>query len=530
MSSARPKSKLGKGLSFRKTSCKDLKLWYASGEIPRNPGVTIPGPQFIPFKETAVRAKHLRVNLIKRFLESVNCSKVTILNPKIRCLFCQNALKFSLFFLLFTSCFPNFRKKNLLIDILLPEAKPILELVPQNAKLDSIPSFPRDPATVSAIILHSSEKRNLKDYIRLSLENQFMIHVVIDKNGIVYADPDFLKKSFLASPGIDKESIHIAYEGTQENILANQTQFTVLRKMVGQLADDLSIPKSNFDIIEKRGIFTHNQAKRRFGGFVDFSMCGGEKLIEMLLTEMKGNFFDEDHWKDRYESGWVLKKENKQKLQENFNPTNGRDITKPIKATIVSIEKDEKGFPIESYRVKYTHRGRINPTCIVLHYTAIPDYFQSLRTLENRNLTATLMVDKDGKAYQLVDELEERAAAATGTNDNCIQIEIVARDTAELIAQTAQTEKVKSLVLDLAAKYKIPLNNEDVTTFSGIFSHTQAKKKWGGSIFLNAKDFDPGEEYMELILNSIGGKYFSETNWKNRDSLDWAILSKKFQP
>ncbi|WP_246047015.1 peptidoglycan recognition protein family protein [Leptospira ognonensis] len=455
---------------------------------------------------------------------------MTILNPKIRCLFCHNALKFSLFLLLFTSCFPFFRKKNLLVDILLPDAKPIQQLLSPNSKLESATSQPRDPTTVSAIILHSSEKRKLTDYIRLSMENQFMIHIGIDKNGIVYADPDFLKKSFLASPGIDKESIHIAYEGTQENILANQSQFSSLRKTVDQLSEDLGIPKSNFDIIGKRGIFTHNQAKRRFGGFVDFSMCGGEKLIELMLTELKGNFYDEDHWKDRYESGWVLKKENKQKLQENFNPTNGRGITKPIKSSINSIEKDEKGFPIESYRVRYTHRGRIDPTCIVLHYTAIPDYFQSLRTLENRNLTATLMVDKDGKAYQLVDELEERAAAATGTNDNCIQIEIVARDTAELIAQTAQTEKVKNLVLDLTSKYRIPLNNEDIATFSGIFSHTQAKKKWGGSIFLNAKDFDPGEEYMELILNSIGGKYFSETKWKNRDSFDWAILSKNFQP
>jgi N-acetyl-anhydromuramyl-L-alanine amidase AmpD len=357
-----------------------------------------------------------------------------------------------------------------------------------------------------------------------------MVHSLVDKSGVIYADPEFLGKTFLASPGIDEVSIHIAYEGTQESISMNPAQYSSLLKLLELLTNELEIPKSNEDIISKKGIFTHNQAKRRFGGFVDFSMCGGEKIIQSLLADLKGNFFDEDHWKDRYESGWVLKKENKQKLQENFNPTNGRGITKPLKVVADSIEKDENGFPTESYRVKYTHRGKIKPTCIVLHYTAIPDYFQSLKTLENRNLTATLMVDKDGKAYQLVDALEERAAAATGTNDNCIQIEIVARDTAELIAQASQTDKVKVLVLDLVKRYKIPLTNEDITSFSGVFSHTQAKKKWGGSIFLNAKDFDPGEEYMELILNSIGGKYFTETNWKNRDALDWAILSRNFQP
>ncbi len=388
----------------------------------------------------------------------------------------------------------------------------------------------RDPYQVTSLIIHSTEKRKLNEYLQLSIENQFMVHILIDKSGIIYSDPDFLKNSYLASPGMDQESIHVAYEGNQESILSNPIQLAGLKTLIGQLADDLNIPKTNENIIGKKGIFSHNQAKRRYGGFVDFSMCGGEKLLENLLVGIKGKFYDEDHWKDRYESGWVLKKENKQKLQESFNPTNGRGISSPIKSNLSNLEKDENGFPIESYRVRYTHRGRINPTCIVLHYTAIPDYFQSLKTLENRNLTASLMVDKDGKAYQLVDELEERAAAATGTNDNCIQIEIVARDTQELLSQTIQTEKVKNLVLELTTKYKIPKTNEDITSFSGIFSHTQAKKKWGGSIFLNAKDFDPGEDYMELILNSIGGKYFAETNWKNRDSLDWAILSKTFQP
>lgn len=530
MSKARPKSKLDIGLSFRKTSCNDLKLWYASGEIPRSPGVTSPGPQFTPLIEIAVKAKHLRANLRNRFRESINGSKLAILSRKIRCLLCHNTFKFSLFLLLLTACFPIFRKKNLLTDVLLPEAKPLSFLFPQNVKLENIPFQPRDPSNVTSIILHSTEKRKAADYIRLSIENKFMIHILVDKFGVVYSDPEFLKKTFLASPGLDDVSIHVAYEGTQENILTNQIEYNSIRNLIAQLTEDISIPKSNEDIISKKGIFTHNQAKRRFGGFVDFSMCGGEKLIQTVLADIHGNFYDEDHWKDRYESGWVLKKENKQKLQESFKPTNGRGITKAVKTAIPSIEKDESGFPIESYRVRYTHRGRINPTCIVLHYTAIPDYFNSLKTLENRNLTATLMVDKDGKAYQLVDELEERAAAATGTNDNCIQIEIVAKDTAELIAQVNQTEKVKSLVIELASKYKIPLTNEDITSYSGIFSHTQAKKKWGGSIFLNAKDFDPGEEYMELILNSIGGKYFTETNWRNRDGLDWAILSRNFQP
>lgn len=86
------------------------------------------------------------------------------------------------------------------------------------------------------------------------------------------------------------------------------------------------------------------------------------------------------------------------------------------------------------------------------------------------------MVDNNGKAYQLVDVLEDRAAAATGTNDNCIQIEIVAKDTEELLKQPDQIQTVKELVTELTSKYKIPLSNEKVEDLVGVFSHTQAKK------------------------------------------------------
>ncbi|GBF51392.1 lipoprotein [Leptospira ryugenii] len=410
------------------------------------------------------------------------------------------------------------------------DLKPIPTLLSPKDLNSWKPIAKREEQQISAIILHSTDKKPSTEYLKLSLENGFFIHFLIDKKGEVYWDPSAFQNVYAASPGMDVVSLHIAYEGSQEQLLQNSIQSKRMETLVKELTESFAIPKSNYDIISQKGVFTHNQAKRRFGGFVDFSPCGGEKALERLLINIGGEYKEEDQWYQRYESGWVLKKENKQRLQETFFPTNGRGISKPEKVSLPSIESDVNGYPTEAYRVKYTFRGKIKPTCIVLHYTAISDYFQSLKTLENRNLTATLMVDKNGKAYQLVDSLEDRAAAATGTNDQCIQIEIIAKDTAELISQPEQTEKVKVLVLELAQKYKIPLNNEDIQSLSGIFSHTQAKKRWGGSIFLNAKDFDPGEEYMELILNSIGGKYFPESEWKNRSSLDWAILYKSFQP
>lgn len=443
---------------------------------------------------------------------------------------CQNLVKLSLIFLIFTGCIGIFRKApnypTIRIEGLVSYSE--LESV-KNVKWNLL-SKTRDPKSVSAIILHNSGKRKFTDFFKLSADNQFLFHVYVDSEGTIFGDPNFLNHEWTAAPGIDLESIHIVYEGTQETLYNNRKQRNVLNQVISYLTEELDIPKSNYDVISKRGVFTHNQTKRRFGGFVDFSPCGSELALKQILSEIDGKFFEEDDWRDRFVTGWVLKKENKDILKETFKPTNGRGITKAEKVIFSRIEKDEKGFPPEEYRVKYLFRGKIKPSCVVLHYTAISEYFKSLRTLEARNLTASIMIDNNGKAYQLVDVLEDRAAAATGTNDNCIQIEIVAKDTEELLKQPEQIQTVKDLVTELTSKYKIPLSNEKVEDLTGVFSHTQAKKKWGGSIFLNAKDFDPGEEYMEMILNSIGGKYYSEPEWKNRKSIDWAILYRNFQP
>lgn len=500
--------------------------------MPRNGGVSREGPQFTPCMDTAVKAKHLRENFKNLFLERTNGlygSNGRILLKRLGTLW-QKIVILSLFFLIVNDCSTFFRRKPQFDRIRIEGLKSFYE-EPAIAKLlETRRPTPRKPEAISAIILHNSGKLKWTDYVKRSLENEFMIHFFVDAKGEIYGDPKFLTTVWIASPGIDEESIHIAYEGSPESLTSNSIQKQTLAQLVQQLSESIYIPKSNFDVVSKKGIFTHNQAKRRFGGFVDFSSCGGEPALKELLLAIEGTYFEEENWKDRFESGWVLKKESKQILKDTFKPTNGRGITKAEKVVLKSIESDELGYPTEAYRVKYTFRGKIKPTCVVLHYTAIPDYFNSLRTLEARNLTATIMVDKDGKAYQLVDLLEDRAAAATGTNDNCIQIEIVAKDTAELFAQPIQTEKVKELVLELCKYYKIPLTNEFIESYSGIFSHSQAKKRWGGSIFLNAKDFDPGEEYMEHIITSIGGKYYPEPQWKDRKSMTWAILFRNFQP
>jgi len=436
---------------------------------------------------------------------------------------------FAFLFLLSSTCFGIFRESDATDLKNLPYESWYKVL--DKKWIPEIEKFPdRDPGKIHALVVHSTDARNWDNYLQLTLENGYMIHGLVTKNGEILFEPKWTKKLFPGAPGMDISSLHIAYEGNSNSLQSNKAQKEKLSLLILWLTKSYKIPLSNYDIASKKGVFSHNQAKRKFGGFADFSPCGGEKTIEFLLKENEGKYFEEENWKGRFDSGWVLRKENIAKIQTTFKPELGRGITPAPKSPLSIVEKQPNGKIIEEFRVQYMPKGKIKPSCVVLHFTAIPSFQDSLKILELRNLTATVMVDKDGKVYQLLDSLEDKAAAAYGTNDNCIQVEIVGKDTQELMKNRPQIDGVKKLVLELSQLYNFNLQNEDITSFSGVYSHTQAKKKWGGSIFLNAKDFDPGEEYMELIIKELGGIYFPEAEWKNRNSWEWAILNKEFQP
>lgn len=236
-----------------------------------------------------------------------------ILNP-----LCQNLVKLSLIFLISTGCIGIFRKApdypSIRIEGLVSYSE--LESI-KNVKWNLL-SKQRDPKSISAIILHNSGKRKLPDFLKLSVDNQFMFHVYVDSEGIIFGDPNFLNHEWSAAPGIDLESIHIVYEGTQETLYNNRKQRGALNRMISYLAEELDIPKSNYDVISKRGVFTHNQTKRRFGGFVDFSPCGSELALKQILSEIDGKFFEEDDWKDRFVTGWVLKKRKQRNSKRNL--------------------------------------------------------------------------------------------------------------------------------------------------------------------------------------------------------------------
>lgn len=383
---------------------------------------------------------------------------------------------------------------------------------------------------ISSLILHHTDTRTKEQYIKDSLDSGFLVHFIVGKDGKYYGWNTKPYLAVKAVPRMDSVSLHISIEGKEEEILANKQQLAAAGKLLKQLANDLEIPFTNQNINSLAGVFTHTQSKKKFGNFVDLNECGSEKVLKEILTSFEGQYYTEENWTGRYERDWVSRREKKNKEVPEPDFDRGRGITRPTKIELKELEKDENSFTPENYRLKYVFKQKIKPECVVLHFTAISSYAVSQETLERRKLMATIMVDKDAKAYQILDYLDDMAQAATGTNQNCIQIEIVGKNMDELLANTRQTEKVSRLVKELADNYNIPLTNQKIEDLKGIYSHTQAKKKYGGSIALYGKDFDPGEPYMKKILESIGGVYYPEKDWYRRQSDDWIILDQDFQP
>lgn len=384
---------------------------------------------------------------------------------------------------------------------------------------------------VKSILLHHTYGLKAGEYLDKSKSSGWMVHFIVLENGSIYGVEEPSKILYKAAPGMDETTIHVSWEGNNNSILKNEVQLKSLVNLVETLSKEHSIPLNNYDITSKKGIFTHTQSKKKFGRFLDTGECGSEKVLSSVLLKLQGKFFPETEWKDRFASGWVIRKEkftdlSGKKIVQTYN--RGRGTTSAPIIELNSIEKMSDGKAPEERRLRYNHRGSISPDCIVLHFTAIPDYQKTLEVLEKRNLSATFLADQDGKVYQLLDSILDVAAA--GTNSNCFQVEIVGKDTEMLLANKEQTKAVVRLVKELSEKYKIPLNNERIESLRGVYSHTQAKKKWGGSIYLDGKDFDPGEPYMKEVLDQAGGTYYPEENWFDRQSEDWILLFTDFQP
>ena len=166
-----------------------------------------------------------------------------------------------------------------------------------------------------------------------------------------------------------------------------------------------------------------------------------------------------------------------------------------------------QGGPLESgKRIKYSCWGKMEQvTGIILHSTETDTFDKAKTVMQDRDLFVQIMVDKDGKAYQLTDNLDDFAAGATGANSWAISIEIVG--TTESLAKSAkehdqQFRSLISVLKYLVQHYKIPLNytmpSDNSIIWHGIFSH-QIIDKYHPNGGRKGKT-DPGDAYMKEVM------------------------------
>lgn len=387
------------------------------------------------------------------------------------------------------------------------------------------------------IVFHTSGKNLMSTHLASAAKRGKMLHYSVSKKGNIYAagEPGFEENIyFKAAYKTDPYAIHILLQGHVRSIHRYRAQVSAAAKLVNYLAKQYSITESNYDIASRNGVFTHTQAMKKFGSFTNMVPgCGGETALKTILAYSGGKYYSELQWKNRDEESWVHRKETKKTIKNRGELNRGRYITPLPKADLKTVVQDKKGNLYQKYRLKYNYWGDLEKEgrCVVLHFTATKTLKVTMNVLENRHLAATFGVDTRGRVYQWLDSVNHRAAAASGSNENCMQVEIVGMGENALLRNKAQMRGVIKLLKELNQKYNIPLNNYDIESFKGVFSHEQTKKKWGRSGYLWGTRFDPGERYMKAVIEGAGGKYYPEKKWKDRNKEgEWVFILDSFQP
>ena len=387
------------------------------------------------------------------------------------------------------------------------------------------PAKPPDSFRPTAILLHSTSGLDLESAIAAMARQGSGVHVLIDSDGTAHRLVG-VDRPTRAARGFDDVALHISVVGGVGPELLGRVE--AVARIVAELADRFSIPRSNADVPSRRGIFSHQQAKYRFGGLKRGEEKGrmepGEDFMKAVLERIGGAFVEEKDWVGRAADGWTCVWEGGD-LGRRGDLAKGRGLTPLPPAPPRPLEM------AENRRMRYVDRGAMQDVRgIVLHFTATETRQEAIDTFERRRLGPSIIVDTDGRAWQVVDRLEDKVAAAAGTNDHCIQIEIVGENEEALLANGPQLKTVAAVLKSLAAARSIPLTNRDIDSLRGVFSHGQAKKRWGRSAWMWGDEFDPGERYMKRALEEAGGIYVAEPEWSGRRSGEWAVSDERWLP
>lgn len=387
----------------------------------------------------------------------------------------------------------------------------------------------------TAIVMHHSNTRTFTRATELMERFGFAVHFAIDVDGRIHQLMDSIEQRGRAARSLDAAAIHILFVGRSEDeLLANPFQLDSARRLVQELSDRLEIRRSNQYLESMQGIFSHAQVKKRFGGVVEWDpMDPGETLMRRLLTSLDGGaYIDEYDWEGRCTGRWVFPKRGcragipRGPAIPGSGERKGRSYTDAPEPDLPIFETDSDGKIAADGRMHYRDRGIMDVQGVVLHFTATSTMETAIRVLEGRNLGAQILLDTDGKVYQAYDSLDHMAAAAAGTNHHCIQVEIIARGEYDLLRNEAQLRSTIELVKQLAEKYDFPINNFDIESGQGVFSHGQAKKRWGRSVWLIGSNFDPGEAFMKAVIEGAGGTYYHDQPVTLYDNRAQQVLSR----
>jgi N-acetylmuramoyl-L-alanine amidase len=378
----------------------------------------------------------------------------------------------------------------------------------------------------TAIVLHSTSGLDLRAAIERMDRQGTGVHFLVNPDGTVTPHTP-ADRPARAARGMDDAALHVSeVGGIGRDLLADPRLLDATAALVGSLASRFSIPPTNADVASRRGVFSHQQAKYRFGGLRSGEERGrmepGEEFMAALLPKIGGRYVEEKDWAGRSGEGWACVWEGGGNLGSRGDLTRGRGLT-PMVRPAPPLEMSE------ARRMRYVDRGPMKEVRgVVLHFTATRTWDEAVATFERRRLGPSIIVDTDGRAWQVVDKLSDKVAAAAGTNDHCIQVEIVGENEDALLGNAKQLKGVVKLLKGLSGDF--PLDNRDIDSLRGVFSHGQAKKRWGRSAWMWGTDFDPGERYMKRVLEEAGGRYWPEADWNGRSSGQWVIEDEDWLP
>ena len=164
------------------------------------------------------------------------------------------------------------------------------------------------------------------------------------------------------------------------------------------------------------------------------------------------------------------------------------------------------------------------PTAIVIHSTSGLDRDAAIAAMKRIGAGVHVLIDANGSVHRLLPN-DRMGHAARGMDDVALHVSVVGGLGAELLANPRILEAAANVVGGFADRLAIPKSNADVISRRGIFSHQQAKYRFGGLKRGEERDrMEPGEDFMKALLGRIGGEFREEKDWVGRGAERWVCV------